>query len=333
MKMSKRKKSSLLITGGLGFIGAHVARRLLSKFEIVILDWDKSKLGSMLARDFKSSGIIVHQMDVADARTWKELGPCRYIFHAAAQPAAIESERDPQRDLLTNTLGTQLLAEYARAHQSSIIFCNTIRIYDSAAVDRIYKQNGSVPETCQTIIETKNWSPPFAYSKYAAECILKWYSEKYKLPVISHRMSGIVGAGQRSSQIHGWVSYLIKCAASGKKFTIFGDGKQTRDILHIDDYVDLIEMELSDFSYFSNNKFIVYNIGGGGRNEISINDLITLIMKEHNLFLKRDYDEFRGGEPKHYVTALSKISKKSWVPKYTDPKKIISDLVRQFGGG
>jgi CDP-paratose 2-epimerase len=259
----------------------------------------------------------------------------------------VASEADPRRDLITNTHGTQLVAEYARIHGARIIFCNSIRVYDSRAVDLRYKQTGSISEDCPTIFESHHWSPPFSYSKYAAECILKWYYEKHRLPIISHRMSGVVGPGQRSSEIHGWVSYLIKCAVNythNKKkdrkkekdkylYTVFGTGHQTRDILHVDDYVDLVEQELESFSHFSEKKFNVYNIGGGPENEISLMGLISLLRESHELELNYQHDQARRGEPKHYVSSLEKIARKGWAPKRTGADTIIADLVDRYREG
>jgi len=329
----QKEKKSLLVTGGLGFIGSHVVERFHPEFDIVVLDWeDKTDIAKERVAAWRRKGISVHQKDIADALTWETIEPCNFILHAAAQTAAVWSETEPNRDLWTNSLGTQLVAEYARRNSSKIIYCNTIRVYDSASIDEIYRENCAIDEDCPTIMERANWSPPFAYSKYSGECILRWYSEKYGLQVISHRMSGVVGPGQRSSEIHGWVSYLVKCAIDKKKYTIFGDGRQSRDILHIDDYVSLIEMELNRFEVFSEKGFRIYNIGGGPNNSLSINQTIKLLFENHGLKIEFINDYFRPGEPKHYVSKIEKINKKGWYPKHNQPEKILDDLVESYGG-
>ena len=70
-------------------------------------------------------------------------------------------------------------------------------------------------------------------------------------------MSGIVGPGQRGSRIHGWISYLVECAKYGLKYIVYGDGQQSRDILHISDYVDLIEQQLRRFEHFSEKNLLL----------------------------------------------------------------------------
>jgi len=332
--MAKKAKKSLLVTGGLGFIGSHIVGRLSEDYRIVILDWDTSQHADGVAEKWHQKGIPIYRKDVAHVDTWNDIEPCDFVFHGAAQTAAVESEKNPDRDIASNAIGTLLAAEYARKHSIGLIYCNTIRVYDSAAVDEVFRKNktGAIKETCDTVLQASGWQPPFAYSKYFGERFLHTYSKAYGLQVISHRMSGVVGPGQVGKEIHGWVSYIVRCAFNNRKYTVFGDGTQSRDILHISDYVELISMELRNFEHFSEGGFAVYNIGGGIKNRISINGLIDIIRDNHGLKLNYDYSVPRRGEPKHYVSDLKKVIQKGWQPKMYGPEEIIKDIVNWYNG-
>jgi len=333
--MPKNKKS-LLVTGGLGFIGSHLVKRLKDYLKIIVIDNDKSQSAIELIKKWTKIGIIIHQNDIGESESWDNLEGCDFIFHGAAQTSAEESKKKEivLQDFNTNLRGTFLLAEYARKYHAKIIYCNTIRAYAPEFVDAAKKSNTLIDENFPTIDKSKVTQPPFAASKYFGEQYLKFYSQFHGLQVISHRMSGIMGPGQIGKQIHGWVSYIVKCAVREKPYTIFGDGHQSRDILHINDLVDLIEMELNDFERFCDQGFVVYNIGGGPKNEISINEIIELLKREYRLVLNSTPGHPREGEPKHYVSCLNKIAKKGWPAgnKLISKTKIIDELIRWYQG-
>jgi nucleoside-diphosphate-sugar epimerase len=145
-------KKSLLVTGGLGFIGSHVVERFHPNFDIVVLDWDnETDIAKECAAGWSRKGISIHQKDIADAMTWEKIEPCNFILHAAAQTSAGRSEQTQDRYLWTNCLGTQLLCEYARRNSSKIIFCNTTRVYDPVSVGEMYRKHGAISEDCPTI--------------------------------------------------------------------------------------------------------------------------------------------------------------------------------------
>lgn len=330
---SDKSKKRILITGGSGFIGWNLVQRLQrgSNFNIVILDWEKPPV--------TPTGINFYSSDIADPRIWEEIEPCDYVFHAAAQISAPTSEEEPVRDFLSNAYGTFLVAEYARKYGAKVIYCNSMRVYDPDAVAEAMQTAGKVSEACGTVkidsIHSRH--PPFALSKYIGEQYLGIYARKYGVRAVSHRMSGIVGPGQIGSQRHAWVSNLVRCAVLGQPYTIFGDGKQTRDILHVNDLIDLIISELDYFDNFVENGFVFYNVGGGPMNRLSLFDVIKVLEEKHNMKLSYKFESPREGDPKHYATDLSRIGKKGWRPKEQDPKQIIAELVdwyqRRKGSG
>lgn len=330
--MTNSSKKRILVTGGLGFIGSHVVRRLHGAYDIMVIDYDNSSSAREIAAEWKKSGIQVWHNNIADFNMWDKIEPCDFIFHGAAQTAAEESKKKPFHDFRSNALGTLRIAEFASKNNAGVIYCNTIRVYDPNIVDDLCNKSKAVSEDCETVVGLQKETPPFAFSKYIGEQYLQWYSQNYGIKVISHRMSGIVGPDQRSSEIHGWVNYIVKCAVDGKQYKIVGDGKQTRDILHIDDFVDIIEAELSNFRHFSENGFAVYNIGGGHKNKISINQVIEILKEDYGLKLEEGKpDDPRLGEPKNYYSDLGKIRQKGWpLNNLKSAEEIIAELVAYF---
>jgi len=317
-------RKRLLITGGLGFVGSRVVDSLHPLWEISIVDWDTA---SPENERMAKRGILVIHADIAEKRTWNRLGPCDYILHAAGQISAEKSREDPQRDFLSNALGTLRVAEYARRTGANVIFCNTIRVYDPDFVDKQVGRGRTVREDAPTIMTSLVEPPPYALSKYLGERYLKYYAESFGFKVISHRMTGIVGPGQKGSPMHGWISYLVDCAVNGREYTIFGDGRQSRDILHIADLAGLVSTELHRFKHFCPGPFAVYNIGGGPRTALSILDVIRILKEDHGLILKYKTGAFRPGEPKHYVSGNGLIRRKGWKPTRLDVHEIIREFV------
>ena len=313
-----------MVTGGSGYIGSQLISRLHGQYDIVILDWEEppASIAQLV--------IEKHIFDIAVPESWAEIGKCDFVFHAAAQTSAVASEENPVRDFLSNVCGSFFVAEYARKYSAKVIYCNSVRVYDIAAVHEAIKKYGMVSEDCPTIDisdRSPKMIPPFALSKNVGEQYLWLYAQKYGIKVISHRMSGIVGPSQIGSQKHAWLSYLVECAVKGTEYTIYGKGNQTRDVLHIDDFLDLIELELKNFDHFAEKGFAFYNVGGGTSNKLSIKEVIRLLKEKHKLNLLHERTDFRQGEPRHYATNLTRIAKRGWYPKHNNPEKIIAELV------
>lgn len=329
--MKNSKKEKLLVTGGLGFIGSHIVNRFQDSYKIVVVDHNHSPESEKILNQYDKTIEVIRE-NIADFKYWEDIGHCDYIFHGAAQIAAEKSIDEPFEDYRSNSIGTLRIAEHARKHKSGIIYCNTIRVYDPKAVDIRIEQKKAISENCPIIFELSDDTPPFAISKYIGEQYLRWYSQKFKIKVINHRMSSIVGPGQNSSEIHGWVNYIIRCAVEKKEYRIFGHkGQQSRDILHIEDLMDLIEIELNDFNHFSENGFMTYNIGGGIENRISINQIIDCLKNDFGLKLKTTKAFKRKGDPVHYYSEISKIRRKGWPKKkLKGSKEIINELIMYY---
>lgn len=338
--MTKSEKKSLLITGGLGFIGSHVVQKLKDEYEIVIIDYDTSPASKRISEDLLESGIKIIIGDIACEDTWKKAPSCNYVFHAAAQTAAEYSKIEPLIDFKTNALGTHLVAEYASKNNSGVIYCNTIRVYDPYEVD----QRDCVSEEVSTIEKSHIEFPPFALSKLMGERSLHLFARRSQIKAISNRMSGIVGPDKSGSQMHGWLNYIVDCAVNGKEYTIFGKGDQSRDVMHVSDFVNVVVEQLENFEAYSteDNTYVedelvenisIYNVGGGKDNELSILKVIDILKENYDLTLNYKLGEFRVREPLHYVTDYSKLERKGWVSKIKDTKEIIGEIVNKFKKG
>ena len=164
--MTNYSKKRILVTGGLGFIGSHVVRRLHGAYDIMVIDYDYSPSAREIAAEWKKSGIQVWHNNIADFNMWDKIEPCDFIFHGAAQTAAEKSRINPFHDFRSNALGTSRIAEFARKNKAGVIYCNTIRVYDPNIVDDLWNKSRAVSEDCETVVGLPKETPPFAFSKY-----------------------------------------------------------------------------------------------------------------------------------------------------------------------
>lgn len=313
----------ILITGGLGFIGSRLAQALVANgHEVVILDCKMDYV------QFVEAKVVIG--DIAKPFTWDRVPECDIIFHGAAKVSAEESIKRPHDDFNVNVVGTNNVTIYAKRCGASIISCSSIRVYDPGGIVAHMRAYGSVDETCPLVREARSVQPPFAFNKLLAEEILYNYAQQTGNRVIVHRMSSIVGPGQNARQLHGWLSYVVSCAIKGEPYTIFGDGEQVRDILHVDDLVSLVKKEIEGDMLNKKDGFTAYNVGGGSKLALSLKGAIDILKRRHGLVLKAKYGLPRIGEPAQYVSDTSLIEKYGWVKANKETEQIIAELVRQY---
>ncbi len=310
------QETSVLITGGSGFIGSRLASALERDplYKVTILDKGASPHENCITGD------------IADTATWEKMEPNDMVVHCAAFTSAVESEKEPTRSYQTNVEGTRQVAVYAKNVGAGVIFCSTIRVYHPDAISGQMAGLGKVNENCGLVEPHHTDQPPFAHHKRRAEDILL-EADRSSGGVVIHRMSSIVGPGQPSRQGHGWVSYLVHCAKQGIPYTIFGDGDQLRDPIHVDDLVDLIQKELGSWNTFHRQGGSTYNVGGGPSMALSVNNVIGILKTRHDLELNIAHAEERKGEPRHYIADTAAIHACGWQPEHTDPYRLIEEMV------
>lgn len=261
------------------------------------------------------------------------------IVHTAAQPSHDWASKEPLTDFTVNSLGTLNLLELTRKYCSSasFIFTSTNKVYgdNPNKLELIETNTRFIPKNkCEESID-ENMSIDncthsiFGVSKTSADLMVQEYGKYFKMNTVCFRGGCLTGPGHTGAELHGFLSYLIKCIVNKKKYTIYGyKGKQVRDNIHSYDLVNMF------WSYHKNPKpGEVYNVGGGIENSISIIeaiDTVNLICKERI----KDWTEWklfeleersRIGDHIYYVTNLKKF--KSHFPEWEGIKFNLKDII------
>ena len=314
----------VLITGGVGFIGTNLADRLLCDGNQVALfdnlgragveqnlDWLRAQHGSRVqfvkgdVRDFDAVEKVVRGVEV--------------IFHLAAQVAVTTSVAKPQDDFSINAQGTVNILEAARKQTPMpiVLYTSTNKVYGGVEHLRVvegptrYEFENlpcGVGETCPL-----DFHSPYGCSKGAADQYVHDYHRIYGLPTIVFRMSCIYGPHQFGTEDQGWVAHFVLTGLRGGRLTIYGDGKQVRDLLYVEDLVQLMLRACANIERTAGQ---VYNVGGGPANTVSVWTELQDQLKELLEKLPRvAYGAFRPGDQRIYVSDIRKAHEHlGWAP-------------------
>lgn len=268
----------VLITGGAGFVGCNLADALLRRGDEVILFDNLSRRGVERnvewLRQRHGSDFRLVRADVRDAGALAQAAAgTDVIFHLASQVAVTTSVVDPRTDFEINALGTFNALEAARAAKTSpiFVFASTNKVYgrmeDVAVVERDSRYE--YRDHPDGIAEDRplDFHSPYGCSKGAADQYARDYHRIYGLPTIVFRMSCIYGPRQFGTEDQGWVAHFIISEVMGRPITIYGNGKQVRDILWVE---DLVAAFLSAVEHIEVTAGQVYNIGGGPERAMSV---------------------------------------------------------------
>lgn len=241
------------------------------------------------------------------------------IIHTAAQVAVTASITDPRMDFEINALGTFNVIEAARLNDSALVFCSTNKVYGENVnkievaeretryefADPRYK-NG-IPETFPIDLISHS---PYGCSKLAADIYVQDYAHTYGLKTGVFRMSCIYGERQFGVEDQGWVAWFVIATLTGRPITIYGDGKQVRDVLHVSDLVYAFDRFMN-----STQKQEVFNIGGGPRNTLSLLELLELLRDFTGKTPRVSYASWRPADQKVYISDISRLAEKlGWQP-------------------
>jgi CDP-paratose 2-epimerase len=327
--MIKGKK--ILITGGLGFIGFNAVKRFSADNHVCVID-DCSRVGvENNIEQLEKLKVDFHHIDIS---RFKELENIFYSFqpdvviHMAAQVAVTLSITNPFRDFQSNIQGSFNLLELARtSHKKPIIlYASTNKVYGGRHEDVVLNDNryalnveSGYSEETQLSFET-----PYGCSKGAADQYFIDYARTYDIPTVVFRQSCIYGPHQYGMEDQGWVAWFAICSIFSKPITIFGDGNQVRDVLYIDDLLDLYEKAVLSIDSIRGE---VFNVGGGPRNTLSLNELVGILKNKGNNSLDISFADWRQGDQKIYVSDIGKAEKKlGWKPT-TDPSEGVRKLL------
>jgi CDP-paratose 2-epimerase len=324
---SRRTRSRILITGGAGFIGTNLADRLAREgAEILVFDnlsrggveenydWLKSRHRgkvTLLEGDVRAADVVKDAVKTADQ-----------VFHFAAQVAVTSSLADPIEDFAVNAEGTLNVLEAIRrqSRRPFLIYTSTNKVYgglgDLPMVQMQTRHVPADPELHQLgVSESRplDFCSPYGCSKGAADQYVLEYARTFGLPACVFRMSCIYGPHQHGTEDQGWVAHFLIRALQEEEITIYGDGRQVRDLLFVDDLVEAFLAASRRMEAMSGHAF---NIGGGPGNVFSLLEMIQLIGQIARGAPPVTFAEPRPSDQLYYVSDTRKFQKLTgWRPR------------------
>jgi CDP-paratose 2-epimerase len=302
----------ILITGGAGFIGSNLADRLAGEgHEIVVFDalsrpgvernlaWLRERHGSRITS-------IVADVRDEDALA-RAAADVKAVFHLAAQVAVTTSLVDPREDFDINVRGTINLLDAIRVRKEPVpvIFASTNKVYGDLA-DIAIEPRGDRYEpralfSRRGVDESRplDFHTPYGCSKGAADQYVLDYSRSFGIPTVVFRMSCIYGQRQMGTEDQGWVAHFLIRALEGEPVTIYGDGKQVRDVLDVGDAVNAYAGALQSIDRVAGRAF---NLGGGPENAISLLQLVDEIGAVTGRKPDLSFEDWRPGDQRWYVS-------------------------------
>jgi CDP-paratose 2-epimerase len=317
----------VLITGGCGFVGVNLAHRLASEGRRVRVFDDLSRQGVEDNLHWLCCThpdlIEVEQADIRDEDAVR--GAARdasAIFHFAAQVAVTTSLTEPLRDFEINARGTLNLLEAVRHSPSPppFIFTSTNKVYgDLEDIALRLREGRYEPEEEEVrahgIPESRplDFHSPYGCSKGAADQYVIDYARTFGLPALVFRMSCIYGPHQKGNEDQGWVAHFLIRALENEAITLYGDGRQVRDLLYVEDLVDAFLLAESRAKELSAQAF---NIGGGASNTFSLLEVIDYIAQLQGERPEVHFGQWRLGDQRYYVSDARRFqSATGWAPR------------------
>jgi CDP-paratose 2-epimerase len=317
---------SVLIFGGAGFVGSNLAYRILKTTNAKVHIFDNlsrrgvhHNLKWLQGVAGNSDRLKVTIADIRDASLVQRAGQvATEIYHFAAQVAVTTSIADPVFDFDVNVRGTLNVLEAARksGHRPFLLFTSTNKVYGNMesrpliAAARRYRSTSDVGINESQPLDLHS---PYGCSKGAADQYVRDYARTFDLPTVVFRMSCIAGPRQFGTEDQGWIAHFLFSALEDRPVTIYGDGRQVRDVLYVEDLVRAFEAVRSRMENTSGE---IYNIGGGFDNSTSILEIIELIEKVTGKKLHYEMERARAGDQLFYVTDFEKLRRDTgWHPR------------------
>lgn len=302
----------VLITGGAGFIGCNLADRLAqSGHDVLILD-SLSRPGvernlAWLKRRYtrRISAVIADIRDSMESALAAK--DAQAVFHFAAQVAVTTSLVEPYHDFETNAAGTLLLLEALRSRPTPapLVFASTNKVYGSLADLELARTNDMYlpadPELRAHGIDERrplSFHTPYGCSKGAAEQYVLDYAHSFGVPTAVLRMSCIYGEHQLGTEDQGWVAHFLRSARAGQPITIYGDGYQVRDVLHVGDAVNAY---IAAWQRMNDVAGCAFNLGGGPENAVSLRQVLAHIETLVARRVELSFEDWRPGDQRYFV--------------------------------
>ena len=348
-------RNTVLVTGSAGLIGSETARFFDAKGYRVIgidndmrkvffgpgasTDWNRSLLQEQL-KSYRHYSLDIRNRNEIDRLFAEHGSDICLIVHTAAQPSHDWAARDPHTDFTVNANGTLTLLEcYRRACPEAVfIFTSTNKVYGDTpnalplveTEDR-WELDATHPFFEFGIDETMSTDQSkhslFGASKLAADIMVQEYGRYFNLKTAAFRGGCLTGPSHSGTELHGFLAFLMKCAATRRPYTVFGHkGKQVRDNIHSYDLVNAF------WHFFQSPRSgEVYNIGGGRQSNCSMREAIALCQAITGNRLEHSYqDENRSGDHIWWISDTRRFSSHfpGWSLTYDVPE--ILEEIYQF---
>ena len=339
--------ATVLITGGAGFVGSNLAVAFKKKYpalKIICLDNLKRRGSEITLQRLKAKGIAFMHGDIRNPEDLDLNTKIDLLIECSAEPSVLAGYGESPAYLInTNLVGTINCLNMAHTNEADVIFLSTSRVYPAGAINTLPTFESDTRydwiDAPESVINgwsangiSENFSLSGARSLYGAtklcsELILQEYASMYGLRSVINRCGVIAGPWQFGKVDQGICTYWLLSHYFRKKLCYIGfngQGKQVRDILHVDDLFDLLEAQLRSFEKANGN---IYNIGGGRKNSVSLQELSTICAQITENKIKIDSDhQNRPNDIIIYITDnQSAHDHFGWQPRRT-VQKLMEDI-------
>ncbi len=324
--MPAHRQLKWIVTGGAGFIGCHAASRFHRAGHRVVVVDNLSRRGAEANLAWlRGQGVDDFvRLDVRDAEGINALlarhADADAVLHLAGQVAVTTSVVDPRSDFEINALGTFNVLEAVRLAadgRPAVLYASTNKVYGHLDHVRVVERDGRYAYEDHPFgvneSEPLDFHSPYGCSKGAGDQYVRDYARIYGMKTVSFRQSCIFGTRQFGIEDQGWVAWFCLAATRGQPFTIFGDGKQIRDTLWIDDLVDAYETALERIDAVKGE---VFNMGGGPSNTLSLRELVATLERHFGRPINPAFADWRPGDQPVFVADIRKAARMlDWAPK------------------
>lgn len=321
--------NTLVITGGAGFIGVNAARYFMDKgWKVVILD-NFSRKGTreniaILRGEYAGKYEVVEADIVKDIeKVNTTIGQGDAVLHLAAQVAVTTSITDPRNDFEINAIGSFNVLEAVRLSSKKpvLLYSSTNKVYGSLehleVKEEEYKYvfvDNEIQKKGVSENEQLDFHSPYGCSKGAADQYVHDYSRIYGLKTVVLRQSCIYGPHQFGVEDQGWVAWFTIATLLGKSLTLYGNGKQVRDILHVADLARLYHMIIESIDMTQGR---IYNVGGGPANTLSLLELLEKLEERYGKKISVSHASIRAGDQPIFVADIGKLKEDiGWEPEF-----------------
>jgi CDP-paratose 2-epimerase len=334
-----------LVTGGAGFIGSNYVHRLLSRGERVVILDNLSRHGARLNLQWLQQifGSDAFALTVGDLRDADTVAACArdadVIVHLGGQVAVTASVRDPRGDFEANALGTLNVLEAARGsgRDPIFIYASTNKVFGAMAGVEIVEEATrwrykELPDGCAES-QRLDFASPYGCSKGAGDQYVRDYARIYGLRTVVFRQSCIYGPRQFGIDGQGWLAWMMMTALEGRRMMVYGDGKQTRDVLYVDDLLDGYDAAVQRIDAVAGQ---VYNIGGGRHNVLAVwAEFGPMLESLIGRALEVEHGPWRPGDQRVFYADIAKARLElNWAPTvdFKDGVRRLFDWVKEHHG-